>query len=77
MNGIPTHLAVLSIGCFYFVEKSCMKLFLDNTMKEETFIGLEFSFNFISMFVSTGIGDYYSYIITREVILMQFKMQYS
>lgn len=54
-----------------------MRLIPDNTMKEEEVTGLEFFFYFINMCVLTGKGDYSSYIIIKEVMLMQSKMQHS
>lgn len=47
-----------------------MRLILDNIMKEEEVIGLEFFFYFINMCVLIGKGDYCFYIIIKEVILM-------
>lgn len=76
MDSMSTHLANLNFGHSYCPEKSYMRLSLDINMKEEAFIGLELFFlNFIDMCVLTGIGDYYSYIITK-VILVQSKIQY-
>lgn len=77
MDSMSTHLANLNFGHSYCPQKSYMMLSLDNTMKEEAFIVLEFFFfNFINICVLTVIGDDYSYINTK-VILMQSKMQYS